>query len=464
MKQLTDLLPRCSLSIFLFFISSLTFSDSVLRASDAYEPVTTGELHLFSVNGRVNSALLQETDIEVNVNGMIARVIVRQTFQNTQSSWVEGEYLFPLSNRSAVDSMTMKIGDRVIVGRIREKEAARRQYNQAKAEGKKASLVSQQRPNLFTNRVANIGPGETIMVELQYVETLRYDQGLFSLRLPTTITPRYIPGNAFRHYHTSDTSELDLAGSGWSVATVEVPDAPLITPPMVATNMASKLLVRATINAGIALDTIQSLHHAATVSSSSEIYTIALNPGATLSKDVVLQWAPRTGRAPVAAMFRERIDKADYLLMMLMPPQQLESKTVLPREMIYIIDTSGSMKGVSIAQAREALLRGLQHLSPRDRFNVIEFNSHHNALWADAVAATDSNIARATRYIQGLNANGGTNMAPALQFAFAGSAAEGMVRQIVFITDGSVGNEAALFNLITSSRGSSRLFTVGIGS
>jgi len=395
---------------------------------------------------------------------MIARVVVQQTFSNSSAEWVEGEYVFPLSTNSAVDYMAMKIGERVVVGQIREKEQARREYEQAKVTGRKASLVSQQRPNLFRNEVANIGPGDTIMVELHYVETLSYDQGRFSLRLPTTITPRYIPGQAFHYLPTAFDGEIEVEGSGWALPTDQVPDAHLITPPMVPGNEASPLSLTATIDGGLSLADVASLHHPATISEDNNIYTVALDPGATLTRDVVLRWTPQTGRAPVAAVFKERVNNSDYLLLMLMPPQQLANNAPLPREIIYVIDTSGSMGGVSIAQAREALLDGLTRLDPQDRFNVIEFNSSFRPLWPSAVSATSANISNAESFVQNLAAHGGTRMAPALSFALSGSAPEGFVRQVVFVTDGAVGNESALFDLIENQRGNSRVFTVGIGS
>lgn len=461
MTNLRHLLPPCTFYAPFIFLLLIAIPGSLLANGD---DVTSGELHLFGASGAVDPALLKDTGIDVRVSGMIARVTIRQTFQNLHSEWVEGEYVFPLSPDSAVDYMAMKIGERVIIGEVREKQEAKRRYEQAKAEGRKASLVTQQRTNLFTNRVANIAPGEFIMVELRYVETLRYDQGRFSLRLPTTITSRYIPGNAFANYRHTDFQTPATQSSGWAVPTDEVPDAHLISPPMVPTSLAAPLTLTATIDAGVSLTEVESLYHEATVAASNGVYELTLEPGAALTRDVELQWTPRTGRAPVAALFQEQVEGQDYLLLMLMPPQQLGEYQPLPREAVYIIDTSGSMSGVAIAQAREALLDGLGRLSPGDRFNVIEFNNTFSALWPAAVPASTANIDQASRFVQALDAGGGTNMAPALQFALSTAAPEGFVRQVVFITDGSVGNEAALLDLIESRRGDSRVFTVGIGS
>ncbi len=452
-----------ALDTLFFKLLTLCLWVPALGIAQSADEVTTGEFRLHAASGAVDLALLQHSRFDVRVHGMVARVVVQQTFAKSSSEWVEGEYVFPLSNDSAVDYMAMRIGERFIVGQIREKEQARRDYDAAKSAGKKASLVSQQRPNLFSNRVANIAPGETVMVELRYVETLHYDQGRFSLRLPTTITPRYIPGQAFRHQPTA-LDEIAVGGNGWATATDQVPDAQLITPPMVASDDAATLELTAQIDGGLPMADVESLHHAASVSESNGVYSLSLDPGAKLNRDVVLRWTPQTGRAPVAAVFRERVNDNDYLLLMLMPPQQSTDEFALPREVIYVVDTSGSMSGVSIAQAREALLNGIGRLAADDRLNVVEFNSAYRALWPTAVGVNPSNRRRAEDFIRGLDAGGGTEMASALGFALTGSAPPGFVRQVIFVTDRAVGNESALFAMIENQLGDSRLFTVGIGS
>ncbi len=437
-------------------------------AEDNNDGIGNGEFRLHSANGSVDIALLKNTDIKITANGLLARVIVKQQFHNSSTEWVEGEYVFPLPENSAVDYMAMIIGERRIIGEIKEKKEAKKIYEEAKKSGKKASLVVQQRTNLFTNRVANIAPGETIEIELHYFETLQYDQGQLSLRIPTTITPRYIPGTAFQHYQSNNNEPVPAlsvnASSGWARPTDQVPDAHLITPFMTAIKYASPLTLNATINAGMALDTIESVYHPAAIEQTQNTYSINLDSTAKLTKDVVLRWVPATGQAPVAALFNEKINDDNYLLLMVVPPQELQSAAVLPRETVFIIDTSGSMSGQAIVQAKNALRSALTRLKPQDRFNIIEFNSVTNPLWQQAVPADQNNIETASRWISQLVANGGTEMSGALNFALADDAPNAYVRQVIFITDGSVGNENALFDLIEKKRGKTRIFTVGIGS
>ncbi|MEX1032633.1 MAG: marine proteobacterial sortase target protein [Cellvibrionaceae bacterium] len=427
------------------------------------DEVSSGEFRLLTSDGH-DAAQLQSTDVSIEVNGLLARVVVRQRFYNAGSRWVEGEYVFPLPTNSAVDYMAMTVGERKIVGEIRAREQAKAIYHAAKNAGKKASLMAQQRPNLFTNRVANVGPGETIEVELHYLETLHYDQGRFSLRVPTTLTPRYIPGQAFSQRDDNRQHITIHQASSWAKPTDQVPDAPSITPPMQRSDQAAPLTLTASINAGLPLAAVKSLHHPATIRQQLAIHRIQLEPGAKLDRDVVLEWQPDVGQAPMATAFGEQIGDDHYVLFMVMPPQASQAASILPRETIFVIDTSGSMAGTSIKQAKQALLSGLALLKPGDRFNVVEFNSHTRPLWRDALPASPTNRSRAVQFVEGLHASGGTEMKGALEFALQGEEMAGFVRQVIFITDGSVGNEAALFNLIARRRGNSRLFTVGIGS
>lgn len=425
--------------------------------SDAISPsqMQSGSLLLKMQNG-YTVATRMNTNASMKISGMIARVSVRQTFRNDGSEWVEGVYVFPLPDSAAVDRLRMHIGERFIEGDIREKEQAKKEYEQAKQEGKKATLVEQQRANLFTTSVANIGPGESVIVEIEYLETLRYDDGTFSLRFPVTVTPRYIPGSPLP----------DRKGSGWSPDTTRVDDASLITPPVVTKSADHRLTMNIDLDAGMPLETVASRYHPIDVSNQGAGYRVTLrDTQVPMDHDFELIWRPVPASAPRAALFTEEFDGEPHLLLMMVPPNDHSVVAPrMPRETIFIIDTSGSMHGVSIEQARKALLLALGGLGPQDRFNVIQFNSVTHGLFPVSVPATTPNVDLARDYVQRLEANGGTEMRPALQKALYAPAAEHHLRQIIFITDGSVGNEDELFSLIESGLGDTRLFTVGIGS
>ncbi len=415
----------------------------------------TGSLLMRMSEGYVTATLLN-TDVNIVVNGLVARVSVAQEFENSGQEWVEGVYVFPLPDEAAVDHMRLYIGDRFIEGEIREKEQARKEYEQAKSEGKKTSLVEQQRANLFTTSIANIAPGEKIIIEIEYLEDLKYDAGTFSLRYPMTLTPRYIPGQGLP----------DRKGSGWSADTTLVDDASLITPPMVSASRSHRVSLQATVNAGMPLEIIASRYHPVNVSEANGEYTVSLAGGrAPMDHDFELLWRPVPSAQPRAMAFSETINGEPHYLLMVVPPESdLVSGATMPREMIFIIDTSGSMHGVSIAQAKQALLRALKTLRPGDKFNVIEFNSYTTPLYPASVTADVANVDEAKRFVRQLESNGGTEMHSALSFALRTPPSESFLRQIVFITDGAVGNEEGLFQLIDSKLKGARLFTVGIGS
>ena len=415
----------------------------------------SGSLLLRMENG-YSTATLLDTDVEMNISGLVARVSVRQEFRNTGTHWVEGIYVFPLPDKAAVDRMRLHIGERFIEGEIQEKEHAKKTYEKAKEAGQKASLVEQQRANLFTTSVANIAPGELVVIEVEYLEDIRYEEGQFSIRIPLTLTPRYISGSPLP----------DRIGSGWAPDTDRIPDASTITPPQVTTSKAHSLSLTANVNAGMPLEIIASRYHPVSVAEDNGRYTVSLGSGTVaMDHDFELLWRPVPSAAPRAMSFVETIDQKPYYLLMVMPPDQDEVATAtMPRETIFIIDTSGSMHGVSIQQAKRAVQLALKGLNPADRFNIIEFNSVTNALYSDSRPVTNQSISEASEFVQALEANGGTEMRPALALALGGAPSDAHLRQIVFITDGSVGYEDELFSMIEDRLGAARLFTVGIGS
>ncbi|GGY58765.1 marine proteobacterial sortase target protein [Marinobacter zhanjiangensis] len=444
--------------LMLLFVQPL-FEDA--RATERQVEEGTGEFHYLGDQGRVPAPVLS-TDYKVTVTGLIAETRLRQSFGNTSDQWQEGVYTFPLPENASVHAMTMTTDERVIVGEIRERQQARREYEQAKQEGRQAARVDQQRPNLFTTRLANIPPGRTVTVELKYQQLVRYDSGEFSLRLPTTLTPRYIPGVPAVPEDTQWTG-------GWAVPTTEVADAHQITPPQVARDGVATGSHEATIaielQAGLPVSKVSSPSHQVTdVHGNDSIRVTAVSGTVAMDRDFQLRWRPVRGQEPAAAVFHETWQGEDYLLAMLVPGEQ--GSRVLTRELILVIDTSGSMAGASIQQAREAMLTSLDTLGPGDTFNVIQFNSHTSRLFPQPVTAGADNLERARRYIRGLQANGGTEMASALDAALDGDKESTItdLRQVVFVTDGAVGNEQALFGQIRDQLGGSRLFTVGIGS
>lgn len=454
------------LGILLFILLGLL--PGLVQAEPAGLPddIGAGSFFLRPEQGPMKPALRLNSEVHFDIGGLVARTRIKQHFRNDSADWMEGVYVFPLPDNAAVDRLRIHVGERIIEGAIKERRVAKKIYRKAKAAGKRAALVEQERPNLFTTSVANIPPHDTLVVEIDYQQTLDYHDGAFSLRFPMTVTPRYIPGQAL----ATSGKDLHVNGSGWATATDQVPDAGRITPPVVKSpQMHNPVHISASLGAGFPLARLDSLYHDIRVDRRKDGYDITLQKGQVpMDRDFELVWEPALGAEPDAAFFKQTVDGEDYGLIMIMPPRADPNMTAmqqaLPREVMFIIDTSGSMAGVSMEQARQALQMALNTLTPEDRFNLIEFNSVTRRLFTNAVIADAESVDLARQYVGNLTANGGTEMMPALKAALQGRSLEGYVRQIVFITDGSVGNERALFKLIRDRLDNSRLFTVGIGS
>ena len=400
-------------------------------------------------------------DISVNIAGPVARTKVTQRFQNPADGWIEGIYVFPLPEGAAVDTLKMKIGEHFIEGEIKERQQARQIYEAAKSEGRKASLVEQERSNVFTNQVANIGPHETIAVQIEYQESLRFDAGRYHLRVPLVVAPRY-----------SAPPRVNLVQYD-SVARVTrsdpVPDRDRLNAPLVHPDLGKVNPVRLTVNleAGFPLGDIASDSHAISVArNGTAAASITLADGdVPADKDFTFSFAPQPGAVPTVSLLKEHYGASDYLLALVMPSVDagIEQRH---REAIFVLDNSGSMGGESIREAKESLLLALDRLTSADRFNVIRFDDTMTELYPRPVDATPQNVAYAKRFVSSIEARGGTVMLPAVLAALKDATPNDQtrLRQVIFLTDGEVGNEAELFTAIDQNIGRSRLFTVGIGS
>lgn len=413
-----------------------------------------GNLLLFTDHeGLYLPAPILDTQVEIHATGIVARTTVHQRFWNRTAQWVEGVYVFPLPENAAVDTLRMKIGDRVIEGQIQEKEEARKTYEKAKADGVHASLVEQQRPNLFTTAVANLGPDEVVEVTIEYQQELAYQDGVFSLRFPMTALPRYSPS-----------VDAEPSQPARAPAAVENPAVSELAP--------NPFSLTVLLHPGFELARLESSSHELVKSKVGALSHRVELAGQVVKpdRDFVLEWQPESGSgvhdAPEAGLFVEQKEEGSYALLMVMPPAELAaSQADLAREVVFVIDTSGSMAGESMEAARQALLLALDRLDPRDSFNVIEFNSLVRKLFPGSVPAELQARATARRFLNGLTANGGTEMGKALEAALESPAsASSPLRQVIFITDGAVDNEAQLFDYLRAHLGTNRLFTVGIGS
>ncbi|WJG09155.1 marine proteobacterial sortase target protein [Aliiglaciecola sp. LCG003] len=427
-----------------------------------YQHVEQGSMFLQKEGqaGYLLSPLL-DTRVDINISGLVARATVTQVFTNTSDDWVNGIYVFPLPENAAVDHLQMQIGERTIVGQIHPNKKAKEIYKQAKREGKKASLLEQQRPNLFKNSVANIGPGESIQVTIEYQQGVQYQGGTFSLRFPTTITERYLPSNET----ASDGAEIGHSGWALTQPSYKSPSTTGVANEDHIERL-NKVSIDVRLNPGFELEQIDSeFHPIHTAEKGQGRYEISLQQDMIANQDFVLSWQPSPSQLPRAAHFIQQGEDGFYGMVMMMPPDVDAQDTSIAREVIFVIDTSGSMSGESMQQAKQALYYAVEHLPETDSFNLVQFDSTASKMWNSANFASTENKKRALTYINALSADGGTEMLAALQLALGNQPEQTeRIRQVIFITDGSVGNENQLFEYIHANLQKSRLFTVGIGS
>lgn len=402
---------------------------------------------------------LVHTDAALDVRGLVASATVTQQYVNSSTVPIEAIYIFPLPHDAAVYDMEIHVGNRVIHSVVKEREEAKKTYETAKSQGKRAALMEQERHNIFTMSVANIMPGDKVDVCMRYVEPLTWEDGKMRLVFPMVVGPRYIPG----------TQAVGHSGTGWSYDTERVADASRITPPVAnpATRAGHDISVSVDVDTGSDSAIIHSVSHAIEVSRLPDgRQHVELSSGKTIpNKDFVLEVQRSESSKPQTALFLSPDKKSGetHFLLAAYPPTVRPTQRI-PVEMLYMIDVSGSMEGTSIQQARGALLQALDQLQPGDRFGILAFSSDYQEFSPETLMATNDNLAAARRYVKSLEAGGGTEMLPALEHLMQKPQLPGYLRHIVLLTDGDLGNEEEIFAALRSQLGNARLYTVAIGS
>ncbi|HSS21657.1 MAG TPA: VIT domain-containing protein [Pyrinomonadaceae bacterium] len=417
---------------------------------------TAGALQIVNDKGEPKGVCpLKHTDVKADISGFLARVNVTQEFENPSKEKIEAVYVFPLPASAAVDDMTMLVGDRVVRGKILRREEAQAVYEAAKSNGQVASLLDQERPNVFTQSVANILPGETVKITISYVETLKYEAGSYEFSFPMVVGPRYMPGDA-----------NGKQGGGTKPDTTQVPDASRISPPLTPEGMRSghDISIDVSIDAGVPLDGIKGKSHDVELERlTAHSAHVRLKTGNTIpNKDFVLQYDV-AGKNIQDALLTHRSDKGGYFTLILQPPDRITAENVTPKELVFVLDTSGSMSGFPIDKAREAMKSALEGLYPQDTFNLITFAGDTNVLFPEPVHATPDNLKKAQEFLEGRTGGGGTEMMKAIQVALDPSDAQDHVRIVCFMTDGYVGNEMSIIGEV-QKHPNARVFAFGIGS
>ncbi|MBD2576774.1 VIT domain-containing protein [Oscillatoria sp. FACHB-1406] len=429
---------------------------------------------------------LKHTDVNAKVNGNLSRVTVTQTFENPFVKTLEAVYIFPLPDEAAVDEMEIQIGDRVIKGNIKKREEAQQIYQQAKAEGRTAGLLEQERDNIFTQSLANILPGEQIEVVIRYSDSLKFTGGDYEFIFPMVVGPRYIPGTG-----------LDSGGGGSAPAPMTqnqdtdiVPDASRLNAPILPEGMRSRhdISLMLEIDAGVSVQKIESPSHKLQIEyfdppqppllrgeeskhsleDTSNLplgIRIQLGGGDTIpNKDFILRYQI-AGDNTRATVLTQSDDRGGHFALYLIPALKYRSDEILPKDVVFLVDTSGSQSGEPLQQCQVLMRKFINGLNPDDTFTILDFSDRVRQLSKNPLPNTEDNRKKALKYIDKLQASGATEMLSGIQAAIKFPTPEGRVRTIVLLTDGYIGNEDQICAEVQQNlqRGN-RLYCFGTGS
>jgi len=418
--------------------------------------VAPGSLTSVDEKGQARGACpLKHTDVKAEITGFLARVTVTQDFENPFPEKIEAVYTFPLPHQAAVDDMTMLVGNRTVRGKIKRREEARAIYEAARAAGQVAGLLDQERPNIFTQSVANIMPGEKVKVTISYVETLKYEEGAYEFSFPMVVGPRYIPGQP-----------VGKQGGGWARDTTQVPDASRITPPVTppGTRAGHDISIEVALDAGVPIDALECRTHDTFIERPglSRALVRLKDKAVVPNKDFILKYDV-VGRTIESALLTHRAQRGGFFTVILQPPERVTVEDVTPKELVFVLDTSGSMSGFPIEKAKETMKLALNGLYPRDTFNLITFSGDTHILFPEPVPATSENLWKAQQFLESRSGSGGTEMMRAIRAALDPSDAQGHIRIVCFMTDGYVGNDMEIIAEV-QRHPNARVFAFGIGS
>jgi Ca-activated chloride channel family protein len=433
--------------------------------ASAGQPQSGSQLQIIGKDGKMTGFVpLKHTGIKTEISGFVARIEVTQEFENVLPNAVEAIYVFPLPHDSAVDGMTMTVGEREIHAVIKERDAARKIYEQARSSGHTAALLDQERPNIFTQSVTNIPPGRKVQIKLSVIELLKYEAGVYEFAFPLVVGPRYIPGNP------------TAAGDhGTMPDTDQVHDASRISPPVagVHTDDATAghdVSMEVNLAAGVPVGDVESTSHKIFADrTGADSYHVTLADQTVLpNKDFILKYKV-AGTGINDAVLAHSDKSGGYFTLILQPPDRPQEKALVPRQLIFVVDTSGSMWGFPLEMAKKTVQRALDNLRKDETFNLITFSGDTRILFPEPVPATPENVAQAKKVLAGAYGSGGTEMMKAIRTALGDDAGADKpmeadpIRVVCFMTDGYVGNDADIIAEV-KKHSDARVFSFGIGT
>ncbi|MBG1269905.1 VIT domain-containing protein [Nostoc sp. WHI] len=413
-----------------------------------------GGLYVQSPQGEQLVFPLKQTEVIAKIAGNLSRVEVIQSFENPFTQPLEAVYVFPLPDEAAVDDMEIKIGDRIIKGNIKKREEAQQIYEKAKQEGRTAGLLEQERDNIFTQSLANIKPGEQIDVTIRYTESLKFEAGNYEFVFPMVVGPRYIPGTP-------------IDGSG---DTDRVPDASRITPPIVLEEMRTSrsrhnINVTIEIDAGLLISEVRSPSHQLKIEHSGQIVRIELAGEDTIpNKDLILRYQV-SGKETQSTVLTQADERGGHFAIYLIPALEYSTDEIVPKDVVFLVDTSGSQSGDPLQKCQELMRRFINGLNPNDTFTIIDFSDRVRQLSPTPLPNTSENRAQAIAYINNLQADGSTEMLSGIRTAINFPTPVGRLRSVVLLTDGYIGNENEILAEVQQHlQPGNRLYSFGAGS
>jgi len=425
---------------------------------DSREESSTGRMQVVGEDGVIGELPLEHTQVEIAISGNLQRATVRQVYGNPYDEPIEAVYTFPLPQSGAVDRMNMWIGDRFIEGKIHERDLARQIYEQAIESGQTASLLEQERPNIFTQSIGNILPGDSIVIEISYVAPVEYDDGEYEIVFPMVVGPRFVPPGGFVR-RIFDMYEVSTS----------VEDADRITPPIVpeGTRTGYDIELSVTINAGVEIQDFESLNHEVDVDLNWRAgnVTISLKDDDVIpNRDFVLRYTTASDRIQTGVISHNG-EMGGHFMLILQPDADIDIDEITPKEMFFVVDCSGSMSGQPMDVAKETVRQFVRGMNPDDTFQIMRFSETASSMSRSPLSNTENNIEQGVRFINNMSGTGGTMMIEGVRAAIGYPEDPDRMRFVIFLTDGFIGNEAEILGELQSTLGdNTRLFSVGVGS
>ncbi len=449
---------------------------TVALAHDVREDAAPGQLTVVNNEGKpAGLCPLKHTDVQADISGFVARVNVKQEFQNTATTPVEAVYTFPLPDDAAVDDMTMTIGNRVIHSEIKKKEEAREIYETAKSNGQAAALLDQERPNIFTQSVANVLPGENVTIAISYVHLLKYQEGEYEFHFPMVVGKRYLGGaETAPNTNASRLPRGPYTTQGKDGLNTTAEDARRISPPTMPADVRAGHTLSLTVhlNAGLPIAAMNSVLHEIVVDDGTSeslvpgnTRTITLKDKDTIpNQDFILKYKVAGPEIQAGVLTHAENGKSGYFTAIIQPPNAPMQGDITPKEMVFVIDQTGSQGGWPIEKAKETMRYCIENLNPGDTFQLLGFNTELFPCFPQPVRATRETVAKALEFLKPLEGNGGTDILKSVDYALKLPDDPNRLRIVCYMTDGFVGNDMQIIDHIQKNRGRARMFPFGVGN